>query len=53
MFDHFVYEVVAEMRREHDSLPAERQNVEVLRREVEDFGFSIGRKVVDFVDMDD
>lgn len=39
MFDHFAYEVIAQMVSKHKSLAIEKQNIEKLQQEIEDFGF--------------
>ena len=51
MFDHFAYEVIAQMAGKHSSLPEEKQNLERLQSEIEDFGFQIGRRAVDYLGM--
>ena len=39
IFELFVYEAIAAMADKHSKLPADKQNIEMLLKEIEDFGF--------------
>ena len=39
IFDLFIYETIAAMAEKHKKLPADKQNIEMLFKEIEEYGF--------------
>ena len=51
IFDLFIYETIAAMAEKHKKLPADKQNIEMFFKEIEEYGFQIGSRAVDWVSM--
>ena len=39
------------MVNKHSKLPVEKQNIETLHGEIEEYGFNIGKRTVDYLGM--